>query len=107
MPHLHVLLFTDLGDTSMAREYVDNYISARVPPMVDIMNLSAEAFQQMRLRMTVGNSMLHDCNEQCGGLGDNTAGKKTRCNKHFPKAFSRKTELSGFYDGTYIILLHL
>jgi hypothetical protein len=90
MPHLHVLLFTENGEGGMSPTNVDEYISARIPPLVDLDDMSGEAFQSRRLRMTVCNSLLHNCNEQCRGVDGSD-----KCPKHYPKLFSTSTQLSG------------
>jgi hypothetical protein len=69
-------------------DQVDQYISARIPALPPLDDLSPAANQQRRYWHLVTTNLLHDCNQMCGG-------DKGTCSKHFPKPFSDRTELSG------------
>jgi hypothetical protein len=93
MPHIHLLLISDPEHRIETPKEVDEYVSARVPPLPPKDDDSPDARQQRRLWFLVTKCMMHDCNNDC--LEQSTAGVGLKCKKHFPKNFSDHTELSG------------
>jgi hypothetical protein len=95
MPHIHLLLMLKKESRIVVPSDVDQYVSARIPYLPAMDDMSIEAKQQRRLWHLVTTSMLHDCSKACKGpeLTQN-------CNKYFPKPYSAETILScfnGFY----------
>jgi hypothetical protein len=101
MPHIHLLLILDKDHRITTPEQVDQYVSARIPPLPEMDDLSPEANQQRRLWHTVTTSMLHDCNKACEGRIPD------KCNKYFPKEFSAHTVLSGYHQNILVYLPYL
>jgi hypothetical protein len=93
MPHIHLLLISDPDHRIETPKEVDEYVSARIPPLPPQDDHSPEAMQQRRLWFLVTKCMMHDCNNDC--LEQSGTGVGLKCKKHFPKNFSEHTELSG------------
>jgi hypothetical protein len=93
MPHIHLLLISDPEHRIETPKEVDEYVSARIPPLPPDEDHSPDAMQQRRLWFLVTKCMMHDCNNDC--LEQSTAGVGLKCKKHFPKNYSDHTELSG------------
>jgi hypothetical protein len=74
---------------------VDEYVSARIPPLPRMDDHSPEAMQQRRLWHLVMKNMMHDCNDEC--LVTAAESVQRRCNKRFPKDYHEHTEISGFF----------
>lgn len=100
MPHIHMLVIMEKGHQITSPEQVDNYISARIPPLPPLEDQSVEADQQRRLWHLVTSCMLHDCNKAC--IEQMPNGRGFRCKKHFPKRFSNSTVLSSDRYAEYI-----
>lgn len=95
MPHLHLLLILDKRSRITTPDQVDQYISARIPPLPSRDDTSPAADQARRLHYYVTTMMLHDCNAACLEQRTVDGVVKTICNKHFPKPYSDQTEISG------------
>lgn len=98
--HLHMLLILKKECAIKTAAQVDQYVSARIPPLPPMDDLSDEANQQRRLYHYVTTMMLHECSKACRGHPED------KCRKHFPKSFSSQTEISGFIQ-LYIVFFHL
>ncbi|KAL3105716.1 hypothetical protein niasHT_029001 [Heterodera trifolii] len=96
MPHIHMLLILEKGGRLTTPEQVDEYVSARIPKLPQLLDQSPEANQQRRLWHYVTTMMLHDCNAACL--------EGSRCRKHFPKPYSDRTELSEVRYTNYVRL---
>jgi len=97
MPHIHMLLILEKQGRITTAEQVDQYVSARIPPLPAIEDQTYEATQQRRLWHYVTGMMLHDCNKAClEKRFDRHRGEELDCcKKNFPKPYSEHTELSG------------
>lgn len=80
-------------------EQVDQFVSARIPPLPPANDLSDEAAQQRRLYYYVTSMMLHECSKACKEQ------PVDKCRKHFPKPFSSQTEISGFLLSFFLFLI--
>ena len=99
MPHIHMLLILDKNAKILSGEEVDEYVSARIPPLPPMDDLSPAANQARRLHYYVTQFMTHDCNKSCLIQRDSNVGNDeqnyTSCKKHFPKRYSDHTVISG------------
>ena len=95
MPHIHRLVWIDSNGKAKTPEWVNEYITARIPALPPIHDQSDEANQQRRLWNYVCPYMLHDCNRSCEGTRLVGGVEQTYCKKSFPKAFADQTEISG------------
>ena len=95
MPHIHFLLILDKNCQISTPEQIDEYISARIPPLPPIDDMSPEACQARRLWHYVTSMMMHDCNKACQVMRNRNGIVETVCSKNFPKPYADHTELSG------------
>lgn len=96
MPHIHMLLFTHGDDKIVSPQQVDQYISARIPYLPEMTDMSEEAKQQRRYWSYVTGFMLHECSTKMCQIEKIIDGVPTLvCKKNFPKAFSDFTEIFG------------
>uniref|UniRef100_A0A914I8K2 ATP-dependent DNA helicase n=1 Tax=Globodera rostochiensis TaxID=31243 RepID=A0A914I8K2_GLORO len=101
MPHIHILLILDKQGRITSPNVVDDFVSARIPPLPQMDDLTPEANQQRRLWHYVTTMMLHDCNSACTDFDEQG---RPQCKKHFPKPYSDHTELSEVRYTNYVRL---
>ncbi|KAI3417970.1 C-type mannose receptor 2 [Globodera pallida] len=101
MPHIHILLILDKQGRITSPNVVDDFVSARIPPLPQMDDLTPEANQQRRLWHYVTTMMLHDCNSACTDFNEQG---RPQCKKHFPKPYSDHTELSEVRYTNYVRL---
>jgi len=89
MPHAHMLIFLRKNKEHETARFVDEFVSAEIPPEVREDDKSEEAEQARRLRKLVCKFNLHDCNAKspCQVEG--------KCQKYYPKSFSPGTIIDG------------
>ena len=98
MPHIHFLLTLEKNDDLRTPEFVDQYVSARIPQLPAEDDFSAEAMQQRRLWLLITKLNMHDCatGRACRILKYDASGMPYEiCSKGFKKPFSQQTMLSG------------
>lgn len=98
MPHIHILLILEKDHDLRTPEFVDQYISARIPQLPPPDHISPEAIQQRRLCQLVTKMYVHDCatGRSCRLLCYYSNGVSYEiCSKGFQKSYSHFTVLSG------------
>ena len=89
LPHVHILLILSDQDRLITPEFVDNVISAEIPPNPD--NSSNDEMKKSRqdLERIVLQNMLHG---PCGAsYPDSRCMENGKCSKGFPKPFLKET----------------
>ena len=98
MPHIHMLLILEKDHDLRTPEFVDQYISARIPQLPPTEDYSPEAMQQRRLWQLVTKLYVHDCatGRSCKILRYDSNGMPYEvCSKGFQKPYTDFTILSG------------
>uniref|UniRef100_A0A183C067 Helitron_like_N domain-containing protein n=1 Tax=Globodera pallida TaxID=36090 RepID=A0A183C067_GLOPA len=88
MPHIHMLLILDKRGRIVSPEQVDEYVSARIPPLPPIDDHSPEAKQQRRL----------------GRNAESTSQSRTRTEQNYQKSVTQTTFV--YHPTTLISGLH-
>ena len=89
LPHIHLLIILTSYARNMTPQFVDNIISAELPPSPEDAENAKDKDQRIRLQDLVVNNMLHG---PCGEAKPNAPCMENgRCSKSFPKDFIQST----------------
>ena len=89
LPHCHILLILDDHDRLITPDFVDNVISAELPPSPDDSTNEEIRDARQSLEKIVLQNMIHG---PCGAANpDSPCMENGKCTEGFPKAFVKET----------------